>query len=81
MGEKSVPLGVLSDVAIAKGCSKSNPRFVRPWSVVRRSVPRHAKPIEMIIFLGWNCFVRPLMQVAGSDGMMMQMPATPMRCG
>jgi hypothetical protein len=37
--------------------------------------------MEMIIFLGWNCFVRPLMQVAGSDGMMMQIPATPMRCG
>jgi len=44
MGEKSVSPGVLSDVAIAKGCSKSNLRFVRPLSVVRRSVPRHAKP-------------------------------------
>ena len=46
-------------------------------------VPFHVTQnrIEMIIFLGWNCFVRPLMQVAGSDGMMMQIPATPMRCG
>ena len=81
MGEKSVSPGILSDVAVAKGCSKSKPRFVRQLSVARRSVPRHAKPIEMIIFLGRNCFVRPLMQVADSDGMMMQMPATPMRCG
>ena len=37
-------------------------------------VPFHITRIrmEMIIFLGWTCFVRPLMQVAGSDGMIMQ---------
>jgi hypothetical protein len=43
MGIKSVSPGVLWDVAIATGCSKSNPRPVRPLSVVRRSVPYHAK--------------------------------------
>ena len=81
MGEKSVSPDVLSDVAIAKGCSKSNHR---PFDHGRSyGVPFHVTQnrIEMIIVLGWNCFVRPLMQVAGSGGMMMQMPATPMRCG
>ena len=58
MGIKSVTLGVLWDVAIATGCSKSNPRPVRPLSVVRRSVPRNAKPYRDAHLPRWEMICR-----------------------